>query len=102
MDPEARQDAPSSNQGRLKEPVLQIAGRDDENAAFDADWGSARASRAGDGATAIANFSQSMKMIASSLTSEIFRSRCVFSITLAASATLMLDARCTPAFTTKP
>ncbi|MNR01999.1 hypothetical protein D3C85_1178360 [compost metagenome] len=40
------------------------------------------------------------KMMASSFISAMFRSRCVFSITLAASATLMLDARCTPASTT--
>ena len=39
------------------------------------------------------------KMIASSFISAMLRSRCVFSITLAASATRMLDARCTPAVT---
>ena len=32
----------------------------------------------------------------------MLRSRCVFSITLAASATLIDDARCTPAVTTEP
>ncbi len=40
------------------------------------------------------------KISASSFISAMFRSRCVFSMTLAASATLMLDARCTPAVTT--
>jgi hypothetical protein len=42
------------------------------------------------------------KMIASSFISAMFKSRCVFSITLAASATLILEARCTPAVTTLP
>ena len=37
------------------------------------------------------------KMIDSSFISAMLRSRCVFSITLAASATLMLAAVCTPA-----
>ncbi len=41
-------------------------------------------------------------MIASSFISAMLRSRCVFSMTLAASATLMEDARCTPAVTTLP
>ena len=39
------------------------------------------------------------KMIASSFISAMLRSRWVFSMTLAASATLMLEARCTPAVT---
>ena len=39
-------------------------------------------------------------MMASSFINAMLRSRWVFSITLAASATLMLDARCTPAVTT--
>jgi len=43
-----------------------------------------------------------LKMIASSLISAIFRSRWVFSMTFAASATLMLEARYTPAATTAP
>ena len=42
------------------------------------------------------------KMIASSFISAMLRSRCVFSMTLAASATLMLGARCTPASTMAP
>ena len=42
------------------------------------------------------------KMIASSFISAMLRSRCVFSITFAASATLMLEARYTPAVTTLP
>ncbi|MNY24872.1 hypothetical protein D3C86_1586120 [compost metagenome] len=37
------------------------------------------------------------KITESSLTSAMFKSRCVFSITLAASATLMLAALCVPA-----
>ena len=37
------------------------------------------------------------KISASSFISAMLRSRCVFSITFAASATLMLLARCTPA-----
>ena len=37
------------------------------------------------------------KISDSSFISAMFRSRCVFSITLAASATLMLEALCTPA-----
>ena len=40
------------------------------------------------------------KTMASSFISAMFRSRWVFSITLAASATLMLLARCTPAVIT--
>ena len=42
------------------------------------------------------------KMIDSSFMSAMLMSRCVFSITLAASATLMLGARCTPAATIIP
>ena len=41
------------------------------------------------------------KMIASSLTKAMLRSRWVFSITLAASATRIDEARYTPAFTTE-
>ncbi len=40
------------------------------------------------------------KISDSSFISAMFRSRCVFSITFAASATLMLLALCTPAVTT--
>ena len=42
------------------------------------------------------------KMMASSFMSAMFRSRWVFSMTLAASATLMLEARWMPALTTEP
>ena len=41
------------------------------------------------------------KMIASSFINAMFRSRCVFSMTLAASATLIDDALWTPAVTTE-
>ena len=41
-------------------------------------------------------------MMASSFISAMLRSRCVFSMTFAASATLMLEARCTPAVMTLP
>ncbi len=39
------------------------------------------------------------KMIASSFINAMLRSRCVFSITLQASAALMLEQRCTPGLT---
>jgi hypothetical protein len=41
----------------------------------------------------------SLENQASSFMSAMFRSRCVFSMTFAASATRMLDARCVPAVT---
>ena len=43
-----------------------------------------------------------LKISASSLISAMLTSRCVFSMTLAASATRMLEALCVPAFTIRP
>ena len=50
--------------------------------------------------TSIVSMPMRWKISASSFISAMLRSRCVFSMTLAASATLMLEARCTPAVTT--